>query len=126
MSAAACMAGVQAEFDGNLERARQCFREAWHRAADDHDRCVAAHYVAHLERDPAAAHAWNLEAMRFAMHIAPEQAATFMASLVVSLGRTHELLGHAGEAAECYERARQLGLEHSPAMTQAPWLERGA
>jgi hypothetical protein len=75
---------------------------------------VAAHYVAHLEPDPATAHHWNLEALRRADAVGDERVAAFFPSLYVNLGRTFELTGDAQQAASFYERAERLGLTHVP------------
>src|SRR5512143_2956472 len=69
-----CIAGTQAEYARRLDDARRLYREAWDAAADDYDACVAAHYVAHLEQDPAQALRWNLEALSRAQR-APERTA---------------------------------------------------
>lgn len=115
-SVALCIEGSEAEFHGLLDEARRCFRAAWVGATDNRDRCVAAHYLGHLEDDPAVAHEWNLASMRFAILSDPNTVEAFMPSLLVNLGRTYELTGNKVEAAHFYAQARHFGLEHSTVM----------
>lgn len=41
-----CVLGMQAEGEGDAERAGRLFGEAWEAAQDDYEACIAAHYVA--------------------------------------------------------------------------------
>lgn len=109
-----CTAGAQAEFAGRADDARRLYAEAWACAADDYDRCVAAHYVAHLERDPDEALRWNLAALAHAQLADQELVAGFYPSLYVNLGRSYELTGDATQAAHYYQLAAELGLVHRP------------
>jgi hypothetical protein len=119
-----CVEGVQAEFNLQLDLARSCYTSAWQHASSDCDRCIAAHYVGHLEKDPMTAHAWNEKALGFAMQVEPDLVRSFMPSLLVSLGRTHELLGATHLAESFYGQAKVLGLDHSCDLLDGPWLSR--
>jgi hypothetical protein len=105
-----CIAGTQAEFERRIDDARTLFREAWEAAADDHDACIAAHYVAHLEPDPHAALRWNMVALEHGR--LDERANEFMGSLLVSVGGAHESLGDHAEAERYFAMASELGVEH--------------
>jgi hypothetical protein len=107
-----CMAGNQAEFERRLVDARALFSQAWDAATDDYEASIAAHYVAHLEPDPAAAHAWDLEALR--RGLMDDRATEFMPSLYVSLGGSYERMGDAVEAQKYFDLAAGLGLVHQP------------
>jgi tetratricopeptide (TPR) repeat protein len=110
-TAQVCIAGTQAEYERRLDDARRLYREAWDAATDDYDACIAAHYIAHLEPEPARALRWNLEALTHAQRV-PDRAAEFMASLYVNLGRSYELVGDLPEAERYYGLAAELGLVH--------------
>lgn len=105
-----CIQGTQAEFERRLDDARELFARAWDVAADDYDRAIAAHYIAHLEPDVAVAHHWNQVALEHAQK--DERAAGFMGSLLVSLGGTYERLGDSERAERYFAEAAAHGVEH--------------
>jgi tetratricopeptide (TPR) repeat protein len=104
------MAGTQAEFQRRLDEARDLFREAWDAAQDDYDSAMAAHYIAHLAREAAEAHRWNLIALEHGRR--DQRAEEFMGSLLVNLGGTYEALGDTAEAERCFEFAEERGVQH--------------
>ena len=106
------LAGIQAEFERRVDDARQLYAQAWDAAGDDYERCVAAHYVGHLEADPAVALCWHLAALAYARQVDAERVAEFLPSLYVNLGRAYELTGDAALAERHYELAAELGLVH--------------
>lgn len=106
-----CIAGTKAEFERRVDDARRLYLEAWDAATDDYDASVAAHYVAHLEQDPAKALRWNLEALARAR--LDDRATEFLPSLYVSLGGSYELVGDRVEAERYYGLAAELGLVHA-------------
>jgi hypothetical protein len=102
---ALCIEGTRAEFERRLDDARRCYAEAWRVASDAYERCVAAHYVAHLETDPVEALRWNRISLAHAHGAAPDMVATFFPSLYLSLGRSYEVIGDVANARECYALA---------------------
>lgn len=108
------LAGIQAEFERRLDDARQLYAQAWRAATDDYERCVAAHYVGHLEADPAEALRWHLLAMDHARLADAERVAEFLPSLCVNLGPAYELTGDSTQAERYYRLAADLGLRHQP------------
>jgi hypothetical protein len=110
----ACMAGVNAEFERRLDDARRLYAEAWDLAADDYERCIASHYVAHLEDDPAKALRWNLLALESAERADQSLVTEFLPSLYVNLGHSCELTGQEELATRYYGAAADLGLVHVP------------
>ena len=111
---ALCVAGTRAEFERRLDDARRLFAEAWSTAANDYERCIAAHYVAHLENDPRQALCWNLRALEHAERADQNLVTEFLPSLYVNLGRSYELTGQDELAARYYGAAAELGLVHVP------------
>lgn len=106
------IAGTQAEFERRLDDARGLFAEAWEAATNDYEASMAAHYVAHLESDPASALEWELEALRRARLDARTD--EFLPSLYLSLGGAYERLGEAESAEEYFRLAAELGAVHQP------------
>ena len=111
-SVALCIQGTQAEFDRRLDDARQLFQQAWDAAADDHDACVAAHYVAHLEEDPQRALFWDQVALERAQRCGDARVEAYLPSLYVNLGKSHERVGNHKAAESFYAQAASLGLVH--------------
>ncbi len=109
---ALCIQGTQAEFDRRLDDARQLFRQAWDAAVDDHDACVAAHYVAHLEEDPQRALHWDQVALERARRCGDARVEGYLPSLYVNLGKSHARLGNHNAAQAFYALAASLGLVH--------------
>jgi hypothetical protein len=107
-----CIAGNQAEFERRLGDAHALFAQAWDAETDDYEATIAAHYIAHLEPDPATALAWDLEALR--RGLMDDRSAEFMPSLYVSLGGSHERVGDAVQANKYFDMAAELGLVHQP------------
>jgi len=109
---ALCVEGTQLEFKKRIVEARQRFAEAWTRATDDYEKCIAAHYVGHLAQTPAEAIFWHQTALDHANHADATQMKSFMPSLYVNLGHAYEQTGDAAQAKHFYDQAAALGLVH--------------
>ena len=107
-----CALGAQAEYAGCLADACNLYHQAWDAVRDDYDACVAAHYLARTQDDPAQALCWNEIALARAEAVDYERVQGFYPSLYVNLGRSHELLGHMEQARRYYQLAADLGLNH--------------
>jgi hypothetical protein len=105
-----CSEGTQAEFERREEDARRLFRAAWKARADDYEAAMAAHYVAHLERDSREALRWHLLALAHARR--DDRSAEFMGSLLVCLGGAYEAVGDAAKAECFFALAAQHGVRH--------------
>jgi hypothetical protein len=108
-----CIAGTQAEFQGLNEKARAFYLQAWEAARDDYEACIAAHYVARFQDDPAETLRWNREALCRAEAVGDERVKNFYPSLYLNIGRSHELLENQAEADKYYALAATLGVVHS-------------
>lgn len=106
-----CLAGCQAEFQRQPERAAEFYRQAWEAASDDYEACIAAHYRARFQ-PPQAAVDWNLEALRRAQTVEPARVEVFMPSLYLSLGQAYEQCGETEQAQRYYALAAGLGVSH--------------
>ena len=107
-----CIAGTQAEFQGQVEQARELYLQAWQLAGDDYEACIAAHYLARFQDNPAETLRWNREALRRAEAVEYERVASFYPSLYLNMGHSHELLGEQAEAEKYYALAAALGVVH--------------
>lgn len=111
-SVALCAAGTQTEFERRLDEAMRLYRRAWDEASDDYERCVAAHYIAHLESDSREQLRWNLLALEHAGLAEPRLVEPFLGSLYVNLGHSYELNGDPALANRYYALAEQHGVTH--------------
>jgi tetratricopeptide (TPR) repeat protein len=107
-----CILGTQAEYQGRIEAARECYRKAWEAAGDDFEACVAAHYLARHQADPAEELHWNRIALEKVVACADARVQDFFPSLYLNMGRSHELLGNDTEAQRYYDLAASRGFPH--------------
>jgi tetratricopeptide (TPR) repeat protein len=107
-----CIEGTRAEFEGRIEDARALFMRAWEASRDDFDACVSAHYVARHQEEPEETLRWNQEALNRARAVKDGRVQDFYPSLYLSLGHSHEMLGHQAEAQRYYQLAAELGVVH--------------
>ena len=109
-----CIQGTQAEYQGLIEQARACYRQAWEIARNDYEACVAAHYVARHQEDPRERLRWNQVALDRASACADEGVREFFPSLYLNMGQSYEFLGNEEESKRYYDLAAGLGLPHQP------------
>jgi tetratricopeptide (TPR) repeat protein len=107
-----CIEGTQAEFQGRLAEAKSLYQQAWDAAQDDYGACIAAHYVARHQADPAEKLRWNQLALDKANAVADERVQEFYPSLFLNMGQSYELLGDFTEAKRYYGLAADLGFVH--------------
>ena len=107
-----CIEGTQAEFEGRREDASNLYAQAWKTAQDDFEACIAAHYVARFQEDPADQLRWNQEALSRAQAVQDGRVDSFYPSLYLNLGQTCERLGRPDEAQAYYHLAADLGFPH--------------
>lgn len=119
-----CVLGTQAEFERRFSDARSLYAEAWNCATDDYEKCIAAHYVAHLESDADEALKCNLLALAHAELAEPALISGFLPSLYVNLGHSYELTGDAVQSIHYYELAAKHGLLHEPRINEVITIKR--
>ncbi|MEV4345587.1 hypothetical protein AB0J83_14030 [Actinoplanes sp. NPDC049596] len=102
-----CQDGMRAEAEGRADAARAFFAEAWAARTDDYEACVAAHYLARAQAEPAEILRWNTEALKHADAVGDERVAAFYPSLYVSVAMAHERLGDPAAARAAFERAAE-------------------
>jgi tetratricopeptide (TPR) repeat protein len=98
---------MEAERRGDLGEACAAYEEAWEVAADDYERCVAAHYMPRLIDAPADKLRWNREALRYADLVGDDRVSGFYASLHANVGLCLALLGDNDSAVDGYMEAQR-------------------
>ena len=106
---ALCAAGMAIE--GERERARLLFQEAWDRCQDDYEASIAAHFLARHQPTPDACLQWNARAAQHAEAVTPAL------GVQASLYRTSRCLLGFGDARGGPTLDTCRG--HVPALTEA-------
>jgi len=119
-----CVAGMQAEGQGQLEAAHTLFLQAWDARQDDFDACVAAHYLARHRATPQETQHWNQVALDHAAKVNDERVQDFFPSLYLNMGWSHEQLGELATAAHYYALATTK-LDELPAGPYADVVRKG-
>ncbi len=99
-----CTAGMQAEAEGEPERARALFRQAWEAAESDYDACIAA-LPGSISDNDGGASAMEPNGPRTWKASVDERANAFFPSPYLCIGRDHEETGSRAEAAANYREA---------------------
>ena len=103
-----CAKGMELEQSRRTAEAKSLFERAWRESRDDFEACIAAHFLARHQTDPGQALAWNVEALDRAEAVGDGLTDTFLPSLLLNLGYSHEVLGQADEARLYYWRANAI------------------
>jgi hypothetical protein len=107
-----CIEGTQAEFQGQIYKARSLYQKAWEAAQDDYDACVAAHYVARHQDSHSERLYWNQIALDKANAVTDNSVQEFYPSLFLNMGHSYELLGNLEQAKRYYDLAAESGVIH--------------
>lgn len=100
-----CSAGMQV--DGEPEKARALFEQAWNARRDDFDASIAAHFVARHQATAEATREWNERALRHAEAVTDERVATLFPSLYLNLAESYRVEGRVEEAEALVQRGLQ-------------------
>ena len=103
-----CVEGTQAEFQGQIDKARSLYKIAWELAQNDYEACIAAHYVARHQEDHQERLHWNQVALASANASPEDEVKEFYPSLFLNMGQSYELLGRLDEAKRYYAMAAEL------------------
>jgi tetratricopeptide (TPR) repeat protein len=102
-----CAQGMQAEAEGKIEEANNCFKQAWEAATNDFERFTAAHYCARNQPDPQVNLQWNLDALKYADAIDNAELKTHYPSLYLNIGKSYETLNDLPSAGKYYQLASE-------------------
>ncbi|MFF0740095.1 hypothetical protein ACFYVL_06800 [Streptomyces sp. NPDC004111] len=100
-----CTRGMRAEAEGRDDDARALFRQAWDRAADDYEACIAAHYLARHQPTPEETLHWNQECLDRADLVGDDRVTGFYASLHLNMAKAYADLDRPEKAHAHYESA---------------------
>ncbi|MEH3114233.1 MAG: NAD(+)--rifampin ADP-ribosyltransferase [Pedobacter terrae] len=93
-----CMQGMQNEEAGNFEAAEQLFYQAWNEAANDHEKFIAAWFVARRQVSIAERLKWYENALQLALSIQDEAVKAALPSLYLNIAKCYEALGNVEKA----------------------------
>lgn len=116
-----CSEGMRAEVEGRSGDAKTLFEQAWERASDDYEACVAAHYLARHQPTVADELRWNEVCLERADAVADARVAAFYPSLHACLARCHRELGDIEKAGTHFRLAADH-LDALPPGSYVDWL----
>lgn len=93
-----CLEGIRAEGEGRYDAALELYMRAWEARKDDHDACVAAHFVARQQTSIEERLRWNQVALEHANAAGDDRVQTFYPSLYLNISKAYEDLGQSQEA----------------------------
>jgi hypothetical protein len=100
-----CAEGIGIELAGKAVEAAALYRRAWEARTNEFEACIAAHYLARVQRTPQETLRWNEAALRHAERADPSRITDFYPSLYLNLGKSHEDTGNREEARRFYALA---------------------
>ncbi|MEO7213681.1 hypothetical protein [Mucilaginibacter sp.] len=108
-----CAKGMQAEAEGKIEEAGNCFKQAWEAATNNFEKFTAAHYCARNQPDPQVNLQWNLDALKYVDAIESDELKTHYPSLYLNIGKSYETLNDLPSAGKYYQLASESAV-HLP------------
>ena len=100
-----CAEGMSAEAEERAGEAKALYEQAWGIAADDYERCIAAHYLARHQDGPEQTLHWNEMCLRYADLVGDDRVAGFYPSLYLNIAHSHQQLGDLQRAEEGFHAA---------------------
>ena len=97
-----CVDGMNVEAQGDIEKAKSLFKQAWDIAENDFEAFTAAHYVGRNQNTPEETLHWNEEALRLAQATAMDDVNAYYPSLYLNVAKAHEDLQNHAQAAKHY------------------------
>ncbi|WP_338870792.1 rRNA adenine methyltransferase [Spirosoma sp. SC4-14] len=103
-----CAQGMAAE--GEPEKARLYFQQAWNEATTNFERFIAAHYVARQQPAIADKLKWDETSLELALTVQDEQMQEVYPSLYLNIGKGYEDLGDFDTARNHYRLAESFAI----------------
>lgn len=101
-----CAEGMN--YEGELEKARKLFQQAWDEATTDFERFIAAHYVARHQDSVADKLKWDELSLDAALNVADETIKAALPSLYLNIGKCYEDLMNIDKARKQYALAQSF------------------
>ena len=92
------------QVEGEPEKARALFEQAWELRQDDFDASVAAHYLARHQPNADETLRWNALALQHADALSDSRVEALLPSLCLNLGDSLLAVGRVAEARMAFER----------------------
>nr|WP_080779022.1 NAD(+)--rifampin ADP-ribosyltransferase [Chryseobacterium phocaeense] len=103
-----CIQGMGMEENNKPDEAIQLFTQAWNEAEDDHEKFLAAHYIARHQKTAGEKLKWLETALEYALKVNDDAVKTALPSLYSNLSQCYEDLGNIGKSKENADLALQL------------------
>ncbi|PTT34224.1 NAD(+)--rifampin ADP-ribosyltransferase [Chryseobacterium sp. HMWF028] len=88
-----CLQGMGFEDKGMPEEAAQLFLQSWEEASDNHEKFLAAHYVARHQKTTADRLKWLETSLEFALKINDDTVKSALPSLYLNISKCYKDLG---------------------------------
>ncbi|HTM68305.1 MAG TPA: NAD(+)--rifampin ADP-ribosyltransferase [Candidatus Binatia bacterium] len=108
-----CLQGIAMEKKCMPEEAAKQFLQAWNEATDDHEKFIAAHYVARHQENAADRLRWLETDLELALKIHDDTVKSALPSLYSNIAECHEKLSDSVAAKKNYELAASCSTEPS-------------
>jgi tetratricopeptide (TPR) repeat protein len=100
-----CADGMNFEAQGQTEKAKQLFQQAWDSSSNDFEKFTSAHYVARHQKSSADKLKWDETALNLALKIKDENMKQHYPSLYLNIAKCYEDLKDIDNARKNYQSA---------------------
>lgn len=103
-----CLQGMGMEESNKPDEAIQLFMQAWNEAEDDHEKFLAAHYIARHQKTAAKKLKWLKTALEYALKVNDDAVKTALPALYSNIAQCYKDLGNPEKSQENADLALQL------------------
>jgi rifampin ADP-ribosylating transferase len=108
-----CLLGMNMEETGKPEEAGKLFLQAWNEATNDFERFLAAHYIAHSEKNVSDKLSWLKKMLENGLKVNDDTVKSAFPSLYLNIAKCYEELAEHEEAKKYFDLAASF--VHNPA-----------
>jgi tetratricopeptide (TPR) repeat protein len=98
-----CMSGMGLEDSGNIDDAVKVFHKAWHEAADDYERFIAAYHLARQQKSITDKLKWIKTSLECALKINDDNVKSAYSNVYLNIAQCYEELGDSVNSKRYYE-----------------------
>ncbi|KXH80986.1 rRNA adenine methyltransferase [Chryseobacterium kwangjuense] len=103
-----CLQGMSMEESNKPDEAIQLFTQAWNEAEDDHEKFLAAHYIARHQKTAGEKLEWLETALEYALKVNDDAVKTALPALYSNISQCYKDLGNPEKSQENADLALQL------------------
>lgn len=103
-----CLQGMNMEETKRPEEALKLFMQAWNEATDDHEKFLAAYYIARNQKAVSDRLRWFEEAVTYALKLNDDTVKSALPNLYLNLAKCYEALGDNDKSKESAKLAATL------------------